>query len=206
MGAFAPDLILADYNLPNGMDGLVVAAKIRETLHRQIPVIILTGDISTDTLRRIAGQDCVQLNKPVKATDVMQAIQRLLPIPQCDRIRPRRAGAKPSGAPEAPSFSWSMTIAMCARASAACSRPTDGPSKTLTRVKPSSRPIVRAAKDVCWSMRYLPGMTGLRIAAAITDARYWPAGHHDHRKQRRADGGRSHESRRVGLHREACWP
>jgi two-component system, chemotaxis family, CheB/CheR fusion protein len=75
---FKPDLILADYNLPNGMDGLLVAAKIRETLHRQIPVVVLTGDISTDTLRRIASQDCVQLNKPVKATDVMQAIQRLL--------------------------------------------------------------------------------------------------------------------------------
>jgi two-component system CheB/CheR fusion protein len=79
-GGFRPDLILVDYNLPNGMDGLVVAAKIRETLHRHIPVIVLTGDISTDTLRRIASEDCVQLNKPVKAVDVMQAIQRLLAI------------------------------------------------------------------------------------------------------------------------------
>jgi two-component system CheB/CheR fusion protein len=76
---FKPDLILADYNLPNGMDGLLVATKIRETLHRLIPVIVLTGDISTDTLRRIASQDCVQLNKPVRAPDVMQTIQRLLP-------------------------------------------------------------------------------------------------------------------------------
>ena len=81
-GGFQPDLILADYNLPNGMDGLLVATKIRETLHRQIPVIVLTGDISTETLQRIASHDCVQLNKPVKAKEVMQAIQRLLPIPQ----------------------------------------------------------------------------------------------------------------------------
>ena len=97
MSAFQPDLILADYNLPNGMDGLLAAAKIRESLHRQIPVIVLTGDISTDTLRRIASQDCVQLNKPVKATDVMQAIQRLLPISatRC-RTPPRRTGPKPS--------------------------------------------------------------------------------------------------------------
>ncbi len=79
---FEPDLILADYNLPNGTDGLRVAAKIREIRHRRIPVIVLTGDISTDTLRRIASQDCVQLNKPVKAADVLQAIQRLLPISQ----------------------------------------------------------------------------------------------------------------------------
>ena len=51
-----------------------------ETLHRQIPFIILTGDISTGTLRDIAGQDCVQLNKPVKLWELNQAIQRLLPV------------------------------------------------------------------------------------------------------------------------------
>ncbi|OYV33928.1 MAG: hypothetical protein B7Z80_22660 [Rhodospirillales bacterium 20-64-7] len=80
-GGFRPDLVLADYNLPNGMDGFLAAAKVREALHHRIPVVILTGDISTDTLRRIAAEDCVQLNKPVKAAEVLQAIQRLLPVP-----------------------------------------------------------------------------------------------------------------------------
>ncbi len=74
-----PDLILADYNLPRGMNGLQVAGKLREALHRQVPFIILTGDISTDTLRDIAGQDCGRLNKPVKQAELSQAIQRLLP-------------------------------------------------------------------------------------------------------------------------------
>ena len=101
-GGFQPDLILADYNLPNGMDGLLVSTKIREKLHRQIPVIVLTGDISTDTLRRIASQDCVQLSKPVKAADVMQAIERLLSIPQ-PALRPplgrRFDTVKPADAP-----------------------------------------------------------------------------------------------------------
>ena len=54
--AFQPDLILADYNLPNGMNGLLAATKVRESLHCQIPVVILTGDISTDTLRHIAAR------------------------------------------------------------------------------------------------------------------------------------------------------
>jgi two-component system CheB/CheR fusion protein len=96
-GGFQPDLILADYNLPNGMDGLLVTAKIRERLHRHIPVIVLTGDISTDALRRIAGQDCLQLNKPVKTTDVLQAIQRLLSIaqPALHPPPPQRAEAAP---------------------------------------------------------------------------------------------------------------
>ncbi len=77
-GTINPDLILADYNLPNGMDGLQVTAKLRERLCRKIPVIILTGDISTGTLRDIALQNCVRLNKPVKLNELTQAIQRLL--------------------------------------------------------------------------------------------------------------------------------
>lgn len=78
-GTIRPDLILADYNLPSGMNGLQVTAELREKLHRQTPVVILTGDISTGTLSEIALQDCVQLNKPVKLKDLTQVIQRLLP-------------------------------------------------------------------------------------------------------------------------------
>jgi two-component system CheB/CheR fusion protein len=76
--AVRPDLILADYNLPIGIDGLQVTANLREKLHRPIPVIILTGDISAETLRDIALADCIQLNKPVKLKELTQAIQELL--------------------------------------------------------------------------------------------------------------------------------
>ena len=78
-GKIRPDLILADYNLPNGLNGLQVVAKLRAQLHRQIPVIVLTGDISTSTLRDIARHDCVQLNKPVRLKELTQAVQCLLP-------------------------------------------------------------------------------------------------------------------------------
>lgn len=77
-GTIRPDLILADYNLPNGMDGLQVSARLRNALHREVPVIILTGDISSGTLSDIARYDCVQLSKPVKLTELAQAIARLL--------------------------------------------------------------------------------------------------------------------------------
>jgi two-component system CheB/CheR fusion protein len=78
-GNVRPDLILADYNLPNGMTGVEAAAKLRKAVHREIPVVILTGDISTATLRDIASYDCVQLNKPVKLAELTQVIQDLLP-------------------------------------------------------------------------------------------------------------------------------
>ena len=100
--AVNPDVILADYNLPNGMNGLEIAAKLRERLQRQIPVIILTGDISTSTLRDISVQNCIQLNKPVKLKELTQVIQRLLP-PEKAKV-PLRAAPPPKVAsdPAAP--------------------------------------------------------------------------------------------------------
>ena len=76
-----PDLVLADYNLPNGMNGVEVSQTLRRTLDRQIPFIILTGDISTDALRNIALHDCVQFNKPVKLRELTHAIDKLLAQP-----------------------------------------------------------------------------------------------------------------------------
>jgi two-component system CheB/CheR fusion protein len=97
-GMARPDLILADYNLPGGMDGLQLTARLREEFHHQIPVVVLTGDISTDTLRHIAGQDCVQLNKPVKSGELIQAIGRLLPVSAARPAAETTHPAEPAGA------------------------------------------------------------------------------------------------------------
>jgi two-component system CheB/CheR fusion protein len=78
-GPMRPDLILADYNLPGAMNGVQMTATIREKLHRQIPVLILSGDISTSAVREIAFQHCVHLTKPVNLTQLSREIQRLLP-------------------------------------------------------------------------------------------------------------------------------
>ena len=77
-GQIQPNLIIADYNLPNGLNGLQLTAKLREKLGNDIPVIILTGDISTDTFRNIANSNCAQLNKPVKVTQLTHIIQQSL--------------------------------------------------------------------------------------------------------------------------------
>jgi len=81
-GKFRPDLILADYNLPNGLDGLQVAARLRKELHREVPVIVLTADISTGSLQDIASHNCVHLNKPVKLEEFRHVIRRLLAVPR----------------------------------------------------------------------------------------------------------------------------
>lgn len=77
-GAIAPDIILADYNLPNGMNGVETTGALRASLGQDIPVIILTGDISAQTLRDIALHQCVHMHKPLKLRELTQAVQDLI--------------------------------------------------------------------------------------------------------------------------------
>jgi two-component system CheB/CheR fusion protein len=94
-----PDMILADFNLPKGMNGLELTARLRGAFGPELPVIVLTGDISTDTLRRIAEDGCVQLNKPVKSKELARTIARLMPVSQ---VRPKRLVTAPNATAEPP--------------------------------------------------------------------------------------------------------
>jgi len=97
-----PGLVLADYNLPGGMNGLEAAAGLRQALPGT-PVIILTGDISTATLQEVARQECRHLNKPVRPNDLVQLVQGLLPAsPASAPIAASEALAAPAGAHAAP--------------------------------------------------------------------------------------------------------
>jgi len=91
--ALQPDVILSDYNLPNQLNGLQLAAAVRKALFRDVPVIILTGDISTETLREVTRQNCVHLGKPVKLSFLAAAIQDVLPLCPPVPRPPNGAGA-----------------------------------------------------------------------------------------------------------------
>lgn len=92
-----PDLLLTDYNMPKGMDGLELAAQLRRSLRRNLPVIVLTGDTSTRTLRLIAEQDCVHMHKPAKMAEMTGMIRRML-LPAPVLAEPAAAAAAPAAA------------------------------------------------------------------------------------------------------------
>ena len=145
-----PDILLLDYNLPNDMNGLQVAAKLLEKLRSEIPVIILTGDISTGTLREIALRNCVQLNKPVNLTELTGVIQRLLLASSSEApahaARPARSGRRSRNRRTSSS---STTTAAYARSFATCSGKMAGPSQPMRRARHSSKPIVRTKRRAC---------------------------------------------------------
>jgi len=76
-GTCDPEILLTDYNLPNGTNGLDLLASLRAELGWALPAIILSGDISTSTLARIAKADCLQLSKPVNPAELVRAIEHL---------------------------------------------------------------------------------------------------------------------------------
>ncbi len=72
-----PDLIIADQRLP-GETGVEVVQQIRNTLRRDIPAIILTGDTSPEAVKLFETTSLSVLYKPVDCSGLVALIQRLL--------------------------------------------------------------------------------------------------------------------------------
>lgn len=82
LATHTPDLIISDFRLTTGRDGLELAKALRAALMqshgRTVPVIMLTGDISIEALARFAAHDIVRLSKPVRAPELVAAIAAAL--------------------------------------------------------------------------------------------------------------------------------
>ena len=76
--AFAPDIVIADYNLPGPANGLEVIASLRQAAGRQIPAVVLTGDIATHVLRRVMAADCNFFHKPVNVDQLVRRVDDIL--------------------------------------------------------------------------------------------------------------------------------
>lgn len=60
-----PDLLLTDFDLHDGANGLALASDLQDVLGGTVPTIILTGDITTATLTEIRASPFHQVMKPV---------------------------------------------------------------------------------------------------------------------------------------------
>ena len=169
-GTIQPDIILADYNLPNGMNGLQVTAKLREKLHRQVPVVILTGDISTGILRDISLQNCIRLNKPVKLKKLTQIIQGLL-SPSRSAARARAPlPAEPAGRSEAPVI-FIVDDDSHIREEICSVFGEDGRTVEAYSTCEAFLEAYRPGGEACLLIdAYMPGMSGLELLQHLSDA------------------------------------
>lgn len=79
--AFKPALILADYQLDDGVTGLEAIARIRHAAGPNIPAIVITADRRESTASGAARAGCELLYKPVKPAELRALMQHLLVQP-----------------------------------------------------------------------------------------------------------------------------
>jgi PAS domain S-box-containing protein len=70
-----PDLLLCDYNLLGSSDGVETIRQLRATLGRNVPAVVMTGDIRTSTVDSISAQGCSVLIKPFSADELLEALR-----------------------------------------------------------------------------------------------------------------------------------
>lgn len=73
-----PDIILSDYRLGEGRNGVDAIVAIRESVDLQIPAIIITGDTSPERLKEVKLTGLQLLHKPVSPDELHDVMQSTL--------------------------------------------------------------------------------------------------------------------------------
>ena len=71
---FRPDLLIADYRLPDGETGFDAIGRLRGWVGRDLPAILLTGDMSPEVEQAAEKGGCRLLRKPIETQILIGAI------------------------------------------------------------------------------------------------------------------------------------
>jgi CheY-like chemotaxis protein len=75
---FRPDVVLSDYNLRGSTDGVESIKALRTALGWNVPAIVMTGDIRSETIEAIAAAHEISvLVKPFLGGELLQQMKRL---------------------------------------------------------------------------------------------------------------------------------
>jgi two-component system, chemotaxis family, CheB/CheR fusion protein len=160
-GSFRPDLVLADYNLPKGMNGVELSDRLREGPSGDVPIVILTGDISATTLRDVSSRQYVQLNKPVTPAELIGTVRRLLTAP---RAEPVAVGSN------RPPVIYIVDDDDLVRAALRDALEDDGRTVEDFRGCEAFLAAYRPGRDACLLIdAYLPGMNGIDLLRRLHD-------------------------------------
>jgi PAS domain S-box-containing protein len=78
-GACRPAMVIADQNLPGGLSGADTVLRLRElTRPRDLPALVITGDVLPERLAAIARAGLPHLKKPVDIRELRALVRTLL--------------------------------------------------------------------------------------------------------------------------------
>jgi len=73
-----PDLIICDYRLRDGENGIAVIERLRTAHDEPIPAMLITGDTAPDRLAEAQASGFLLLHKPVPNAKLRAAIGNLI--------------------------------------------------------------------------------------------------------------------------------
>jgi CheY-like chemotaxis protein len=73
-----PDLIISDFRLRDGEDGIAAIELLRSEYNEAIPAMLITGDTAPDRLREAQASGLLLLHKPVPNSRLRAAIVNLM--------------------------------------------------------------------------------------------------------------------------------
>jgi signal transduction histidine kinase/ActR/RegA family two-component response regulator len=76
-----PDVLICDYRLRDGENGVSVAAALRNEFNTDIPALLITGDTNPEQIRAIAASGLAILHKPLREDELNDAICALCAPP-----------------------------------------------------------------------------------------------------------------------------
>lgn len=77
-GAERPDLIVCDYRLRNGENGISVIRRLQAEYNEDIPAVLITGDTASDRLKEALSSGLPLLHKPIHNDRLRAVIRDLL--------------------------------------------------------------------------------------------------------------------------------
>ena len=73
-----PTLMIADYRLRGGMNGIDAIDRIRALTKQSLPAVLITGDTGAERLREVRESGITLLHKPVVVTQLSDTLSRLI--------------------------------------------------------------------------------------------------------------------------------
>ncbi|MBM7060373.1 hybrid sensor histidine kinase/response regulator [Pseudomonas sp. UL073] len=74
LAAASPQLLISDFRLGNGEDGLQVIEAVRQRIGRQLPAVLITADVSSVLADRCALANVMLFGKPILPVRLLQAL------------------------------------------------------------------------------------------------------------------------------------
>jgi CheY-like chemotaxis protein len=70
-----PDVLLCDYNLRGSPNGVESIRRLRAALGWNVPAVVMTGDIRSQTVDSISAQGVSVLIKPFSTEELLEALR-----------------------------------------------------------------------------------------------------------------------------------